>query len=415
MALALASVVVACDEKLEGGMACPALCPGNATPVRDTTLFAVELDTTITGFPAIGSEPELLLAALRDTLDARAILRFDSLPATFRHNNTAADSAIVSVDSARIQLVVSFVDSLGPPITVELYDVDVNAGEDTSVAALLPTFTAARLLGSATFDSARTGDTLVVPLMADKLLAKIQVQDAALRRLRVGVRVVAPASAHVRVFSSNHPRNAPPQILFRPSPATTVPTVQLGTLSKTPLLLPLIAHDLRDFQLIALAPPAEPLNVLRVGGIPGTRAYLRFAIPAEILDSSTVVRAQLLLTQRPNRGGVDALDTAAVQPFAVSAGNVVTDLSRALLFLSFALDSVRLVPADSMERGFEIITLVRSWRGTTAAKTPRVVALRATTEGSTPWEVDFFSNEAPDAVRPRLRITYVPRPAPGIP
>ena len=415
MALALASMVVACDEKLEGGMACPALCPGNPTPVRDTTLFAVDLDTTITGFPTIGGETELLLAARGDTLDARAILRFDSLPTTFRHNNTAADSSIISVDSARIRLVIAFVDSLGPPVTVELYDVDVNTGEDTSVADLAPAFSPARLIGSATFDSARSGDTLDVPLMAEKLLEKIQVEDAALRRLRVGVRVAAPASAQVGVFSSNSPRAAPPQLIFRPSPATTVQAVQLGTLSKTPASLPLVAGDLGDFQLIAVAPPAEPANVLRIGGIPGTRAYLRFAIPTEILDSSTIVRAQLRMTQRPNPGAPDARDTAAVQPFAIASSGVLTDISRTLLFLSVGLDSVRLVPADSAERVFEIIGLVRSWRGTSAERTPRVVALRATTEGSMPWEVDFFSNEAPDAVRPRLRITYVPRSAPGIP
>lgn len=406
-----AAAVAACDETLEGGLGCGVLCPERPSVLRQDTLRAVQLDTTITGFPSLGAEAQLLLAARGDTLDARAILRFDSLPTTFRHTNTAIDSSIVDVDSAYVLLRFVAVDTLGPSITIEAYDVDVTAGDDTAVAVLAPRFAPSRLLGSITYDPRTLKDTIRVPIDSAKLREKIQAEPQ-FRRLRVGVRITAASSAELTVSTSNSGNF--PKLVFKASLAATVPAADVSSLSKTPLL-PNIAADLMDFQIVAKAPPVAPANVLRVGGVPGIRGYMRFDIPAAIIDSSSIVRAQLVLTQRPNPEGAASRDTGAVQPFAIAAGGVFTDLNRVLLFLSAAFDSTRLVPADSGVRSFEIIEIVRSWRGTTAERTPRAIALRSTTEGSKPWQVDFYSNEALLAVRPRLVITYVPQQAPRIP
>lgn len=405
-----AAAVAACDETLEGGLGCGALCPEEPSELRQDTLQAVQLDTTLGGFPPIGAEPQLLLSARGDTLDARVIVRFDSLPTTFRHNNTAVDSNIVDVDSAYVLLRLVKVDTLGPDITVEAYDVDVTEGDDTTVAVLAPLFEPSRLLGSVTYDPTTLKDTVRVPIDSAKLRAKIQADGG--QRLRVGIRITAASSAELQVSASNSGNY--PKLIFKASPAATVPMLDVSALSKTPLNTTLAA-DLLDFQLIVKAPPPPPPNVLRLGGVPGERGYMRFDIPALINDSSTIVRAQLVLTQRPNPEGAASADTGAVQVFALAAGGVLTDLNRVLLFLSASFDSTRVVPADSGARNFEIIEIVRSWRGTTAERTPRAVALRATTEGSTAWQVDFYSNEAPAAVRPRLIITYVPQPAPRIP
>lgn len=408
---AAAVSVAACDETLEGGLGCGVLCPEQPSEVRQDTLDAVQLDTTISGFPSTGAESQLLLAVRGDTLDARAIIRFDSLPTTFRHNNSATDSNIVDVDSAYLLLRFLAVDTLGPDITIEAYDVDVTAGDDTAVAVLVPLFEPSRLLGSATYDPKTLKDTIRVPIDSAKLRAKIQ-EEQQFRKLRVGIRITAASSAELTVSTSNV--NNYPKLIFKAAPDTSVPRMDVSALSKTPLL-PNIAGDLIDFQIIARAPPPPPANVLRIGGVPGVRGYMKFDIPARIIDSSTIVRAQLLLTQRPNPEGAGSSDTGAVQPFAISAGGVLTDFNRILLFLAASFDSTRVVPADSGTHTFEIIDIVQSWRGTSADRTPRALALRATREGSSPWQADFYSSEAPPAVRPRLVITYVPQPAPRIP
>lgn len=408
----MAVVVSACDETLEGGIACPSLCPAPTAQVLDTTMLAVEFDTTISGFPPLGTEQQLLLATRGDTLDTRAIVRFDTIPTTYRVPATGVDSNITQVDSALIYLKVASADTLGPPITIELYDVDLrNAHEDTVASELVTAFDPARLIGSRTFAAeSLLSDTLKIPFDPAKILEKIQAEEQ-FRRLRVGVRISAPTSAQITVYAQNG--GYTPILYFRPAPDSGVTPVVLGAFSRTPTL-PFIAADLADFQLVAAGPAPEPPSVLRVGGTPGKRAYLRLNIPSFILDSSAVIRAQLLLTQRPNPTAPDALDSAGVQTFAVVAGSAITDFSRLLFFLQGGRDSALVAPADSGVVAFEIIDLLRTWRGTDAAKTPRAIALRAGLEGTQAWLADFYSIEAAESLRPRLRIWYVPRTQRGI-
>lgn len=409
----LATGLAACDETLEGGLGCAVLCPEVPLGVEQDTLYAVTLDSALGGFPAIGTEGQLMLSVRGDTFDARAVIRFDSLPATFRHRNSVTDSAIVYVDSVTLRFLVARVDTLGPDFTVELYDVGVETGDDTSAATLVPLFEPSRLIGSRTFVAAEVGDTLFVPIDSAVVRQKIEATTAAARRLRVGARLVASGSTELVVFSSN--AAAAPELRMRVSPDTNVFPIHLGPVSRTPSGPEALAADLADFQLIAVAPPPPPGDVLRVGGLPATRAYLRFDVPARIVDSSSIVRAQLQLVQRPNLTGPLATDTGGVQAFAVASGTVLTDIRRALDFLVEGGDTTRLVPADSGLRAIEIISVVRSWRNTTVERTPRAVALRSTREGDSPWLVDFYSNEAAAEVRPRLVITYVPRPTPRVP
>jgi hypothetical protein len=146
--------------------------------------------------------------------------------------------------------------------------------------------------------------------------------------------------------------------------------------------------------------------------LPARRTYLRFDIPPAILDSSNVVRATLILTQLPNPAAPAPTDSIGLGHFGVVAGAAVTDLSRALAFLQRIIntDTIAIAAADSGDRTFEMIDWVRSWRGTKPEKTPRAIALVSTKEDELPRLADFFSTEAADpSVRPRLRLTYLPR------
>jgi hypothetical protein len=156
--------------------------------------------------------------------------------------------------------------------------------------------------------------------------------------------------------------------------------------------------------------------VIRVGGMPARRAYLHFAIPSNIIDSSNIVRATLLLTQRPNGYSPTATDSLTIQPYALSAGPAVTDLAKALLFLiAPSTDTVRLTAVDSGVHPIEMIRIMKLWSVTSTTKTPRALVLRSLVEGQSGKQLDFFSIEASVAVRPRLRITYLPRQSGGLP
>jgi len=409
-----AATITACDETLEGGLGCSVLCPERPATLQHDTLEAVALDTTMSGFPPTGTEGILVVAARGDTFDARPILRFDSLPTVFRRPNEVEDSTITDVDSAFLELHFAGIDTLTPPFALEAYDVDMADADDTTAVAHLALFTPARLLGSTTLDPATLNDSIRirVPIDTAFLRGKIHLEDEE-RRMRVGLRVVATTATELRILSSN--AGSSPRLVFRPSLDTAVADISQPVRSKFPAASAAVAADLADFQLLVSPVPAIPPGVLRLGGVPGRRGYMRFEIPAHIVDSSVIVRAQLLLTQRPNPTAAAALDSGAIQPYALSAGGSITDLRRAMFFLSASFDSVRMVPADTGVRNFEIIQVVRAWRGTDPARTPRAIALRSTTEGFSAWQVDFFSNEAPAGVRPRLVITYVPQEAPSVP
>ena len=68
-----------------------------------------------------------------------------------------------------------------------------------------------------------------------------------------------------------------------------------------------------------------------------------------------------------------------------------------------------------MLRRVEIVNLVRAWRVVGADRATRALVLSVPQEASSPGEIDFYSSDAPADVRPRLRLTYVPRRGFGIP
>lgn len=411
----------ACDEKLDTGLACPLLCPGQAVALRDTTLTPVVLDSSIAGFPSLGSETRFFIASLGDTLQTAAIVRFDSLPTYFRRDQETEDSLIYAVDSASIKLFIIRGDTVGPPTTIEIYDVDLQGPDDADPTAVRTAFTPDRLLGSVTVPADSMRDTISVPIDNARLLQKIIAsQDStAGNRLRIGIRVNAAGGSGATHFTMQSAENpgANAFLRFRPHTDTSVAKItDVQPLSRTPENI-FVRSLIRDYLVVIQGPPEPPADVLRVGGLPGRRVYMRFDIPARIIDSSNVVRATLVLTQRPNPGAPQAGDSVSVREFRVVAGPDITDLSRALTFVQRFrdIDSLTTVAADSGRKEFEMIDLVRAWRGTKPEKTPRVIALAAITEGELPRLVDFFSSEAPESVRPYLRITFLPRAGGGLP
>ena len=103
----------------------------------------------------------------------------------------------------------------------------------------------------------------------------------------------------------------------------------------------------------------------------------------------------------------------------MTAGAAITDIYTASQFLgsliNFPVDTLRLIPRDSGGRSLEIINVVRAWRAVGTTRTPRALVIRAAEEGLLAGELNFFSIDGPAAVRPRLRLTYVPRRGFGLP
>ena len=411
--VAVATVTIAaCSEQLEGGIACPLLCPRQPTTLLDTTIDAVVVDTTVLGLPPIGSEAFMMLASHGDTLDARAIIRFDTLPGSY--TKSGIDSTIVNIDTAQVVAPIVKPDSAHrpkAPITIEAYNVDTT-GADTIAAVLGSLFRPGRLIGSKTFAPESLTDTLRIPISTDTVLDRVKSGG----RLRVGLRLVSSVGYNMQLGTVQSGRNA--QLRIVASKDTAARPVLVSPLSTTPTDVSFLADQLSDYSIVLRGANSTPAGLLGVGGVPSRRVYFRLSIPSHIVDSTSIVRASLELTQMPNRR-LNPKDSIYVFPSPIVAAPLVTDIRTALQFLggaaSVGLDSLKLAPADSGVRSFEIVGLVRQWRLRDTTLTPRTLALRAGTEGQAPQEINFFSSRAGNAVRPRLRLTYAPQTSTGLP
>jgi len=404
----------ACTEQVTGTLGCPTLCVDESATLRDTVLnAAVSLDSTFLGFPKPGDSRDITLINQVDTADVRIGIHYDTLPTRYQIPTASSDSLIRKVDSATL---IFLIDTLSAkpttPITIDAFDIDTTAS-DTTTATIAPLYRADRLIGSQTYNATDfSADTLRMSLSNDAIFAKIR--DTL--RLRVGLKVRGTGTAKLRMLGTNFP----PRIRFRASPDTTVAPDTLFPQSVSP------AGDLYGQGAFRLFPvyvtglqPAPPVGQFVIGGLSGARTYIRFDIPSILLDSVTVIRASLQLTQLPGRNISATADSVSIYAQPVLASPIVTDVGTAATFLGapglYGVDSVRFGARDSGPRRVELVNLLRFWKAAGPANTVRSLVLRSPQEGNTPGELDFISTEGALATRPTLRITYVPRRGFGIP
>jgi hypothetical protein len=415
--LAAVSVVVAvgaCSEDFTGGAACPVLCPESGFEIVNDTLDAVvTLDSTVVGFPLPGDDGQLTLIQRfggGDTVITAGVVRFDFIPTTVPVGTSSDSAAVTKIDSVYLRLAVvsGTVDSLSRrdtvkrvPVTIEVYDVDTTAS-DFDTAAVRARFRPGTLLGAFTVRRDSLPDSLFVRLDTAAFRARVQAG-----RLRVGLRIRSDSSMQVPISATEVGGPLFLRFWARAGADTVTRTVTPASSSSSDEgELP----SLHDYMIVLRGTPAPPAQVLAVGGLPAKRAYIRLALPSRLVDSVTVVRAALVLTQAPVRGRTDDTVRAAVQA-NISVARGLLDVGRAALLVRSVpglFQQVR-APRDSGLVRFELAGTIPFWRQTPEAELPRVIVLRSEREGRFPSEFHFYSNEAPASLRPRVEISYVPR------
>lgn len=402
--------LAACTSDLDTDVGCPLLCPEQQLELRQVTLEPIALDTSVAGFPLRGEEPNLLVAREGDQLDTRAVFRFDAVPT--RYQPLGQDSVpITQVYDAFLKLRLDTLASLIPEGTrLEVYNVDADLA-DTAIAGLVPLFSPERFLGARTIPTPRVGDTLTVPLDTAAVGAAIRERG----RVRLGVLATTPAGTRALVRLDP----VSDTLGIDPTPEPNAGLLRSTPASRTPTNNDAIRRSLAAFVVVARGSPALPADALAAGGLPGTRALLRFQLPDSIVDSATVVRAELILTQRPTPGARPG-DSAILAPVPVIASDAVTDVLQSLILSGDPggvrlVDTLRLAAVDSGRRTLEVQQLVSLWRAGTANRPQRALVLRIESEGLNPAQLRFFSNEAPAELRPRLRLTYIPQVPTGLP
>jgi hypothetical protein len=288
---------------------------------------------------------------------------------------------------------------------------------DSAISALIPLFVPSRLLASKTIPPEDVRDSIRIQLPNAPVLAKV----VAGTRLRLGFRVRSAAPVRIAVLTANTGRF--PTLRYDPAPADpSLAAVTLPPRSRTPASDPRLAVDFTDYVIPAVGQPPLPLEVFGVGGIRGRRTYIRFTLPARFNDSVTIVRASLVLHQRP-APAYGFTDSLTVIPNVVIANSAVVEIARAAMIIDstasggsvFGLPGFRTFPSDNVEKRLELVNVARFWISPSAATVPHAIVLRSFTEGRSVTEAQFYSTLAAPALRPRLIISYLPRSEFGIP
>jgi hypothetical protein len=283
-----------------------------------------------------------------------------------------------------------------------------SSAPDTATAVIAALFTPDRLITSATFEKAALKDTINVPIPSEQILARKG------GPMRIGIRARGPESVQLRLWSQEG-AGAPTLLTYRVDPDTTISKIVLVPYSKTPETQPILANSLADYSLIVKGTSTGPATQLNIGGLPARRVYMKFDIPAFIIDSVDVVRATLLLTQQPN-ASIDQDDTVRIAPQISLAAATVTDIAKAAQIVAVArTDTLKVTPGGSGLRTMEIANVISLWRSQNPVETPRALILVSTLEGTSPLEARFFPVESAPDLRPRLRISYSARKSTGLP
>jgi hypothetical protein len=413
LALPLAFAAAACAEDLETGKGCPVLCPGQGMTVRDTVIApAYVFDTTLAGFPFQGIEDPLPLALRGDTLDVRAVIRFDTLQRKFRPTSADTLIPIAYVDSAFLSIRIRELGlSIPTEFWIEAYDVYDSLAADTARLDLLPHFVAGRFLGELHVQSATFSDTVRLRIPLDSAKIREIVADTT-RPLRIGLKLRGPDPVQVAMTPYGGLEGGPFIDYSVSADPAVAKVLDLQPSSLTPPSPDAFANDLIDFTLVADAPVNFEANKFSIGGFPGDRTYIRFDFPLWLTDSVNLLRARLELVQDPLYGPSDT-DTLEIQTHLVLATAAVTDLHRAATLLTgggLAAPSIYVLPSDSGVVELNLNTLVALWRTTDGERAiPSAIVLRSGLEGSSPQAARFFGATATDpTLRPRLRVSYVP-------
>ncbi len=386
-ALAL-TLLLGCQEKLATPGECPGLCPGDRSAVSDTAITAVPgQDSTFGGYVARGEGNSLQLSNGLDATQARGMARFVRRDDSVLVRDTLRSYAI---DSVSLGFTVLGRDSLATGLSVELYRLPQPATIDstTTFAQVEAALTPGNLLATVPVpDGLRSGPLQVV--FKGATLPQIQLPAADTGVLALAYRLVSPTTTALRIGSAAAGSAGPSFV-----------TYLTANVADTALQHRALPRIVAFSSFVSSQTETTDSTTITVGGIPSARALLRFALPARIRDSTTIIRATLELTPLAPVTGLPndslALDVRALlSDLGAKSPRLASNSSQILLaYLTVGF-------ADTLR--VDVTSLVKLWQP--PSRLPMSLFLALQPEGSSFSRAVFGSTRR--GVAPRLLVTYV--------
>jgi hypothetical protein len=383
LAAALAISAAACQEKLTAPGECPGLCPSGTTELLDEVV-AGERDTTYTGFVQPGQGISLLVANGVQGEQSRGLVRFIRRGDSILVQDTLRE---MTIDSVNLSIFIQDRDRTVPGLQVEVFKLPATITVDaaTAFADVEAALTPDRRLALIGIPDTLTRGAVFGHITGDIAFAP---EDDGV--LRLAYRLVSPTPTSVRIGSGNSGGEAPGFITYA-RVAVEDTTLQRQVVPR------IVAFS--SFVGVGGGPAPDP-TALVAGGVPSSRALLRFTLPPRIRDSAQIVRATLQLVPLVPVRGLLA-DTAELD-----VRGILSDLDAKSPRLSNEGRTVfQALPAEATDTiRVDVTNIVELWQ--TQVDLPSALFLGISPEASSFTVGVFGSAESPPGFRPSLRITY---------
>lgn len=379
--------VVACEQNIMAPGACPEYCPTSNIEVIDSVLlFPVSDDSSFAGYWHYFEGFGMQVASEDAPLPSRGEMLFFEFPGEISVGGNVRKAV---PDSFRVRLVMDKRNLLAPGFELVLHYLPVDIDTATTFADLEPYFQDSTIIGVEALADTASPDTLSILLPADAF--PTFEADSFQAAVGVQVRATGPTYATLGTFENGLGASI--------TRYTTLDS--LGT-----------AVQRSDFRVVEfdsfVRPPVDPLvpGTLLIGAAPTSRSLMRMELPADIIDSSQIVGADLILF--PVAPAVGApVDTFRIQPIRLTADFGAKSPFTLVAPADTTIDALgTAVPVGSTDSVvIDVTAILRQWQADSTL--PRSLMLRVFPEGSSLAELRIGSKEG-GAMAPRLRVAYVP-------
>jgi hypothetical protein len=388
-AAGLVLIAAACTDSPVAPAVCPEYCPVAQLVVVDSILPAsVVRDTSYVGYVKPNEASEMQVA-LDDSVVSRGVVRFGAFPEEILIEGTGLSGAVVATDSFELQLFVSKRSAATESTEIVVHRLPVEVDSATTYAQLEPYFDDSTVVGTLELSDTLIAGTVstIIPGDAFPTLADDSLVAA------VGLAYDSVQAGFADIVTVDSAFQSIIMIRYAQVDSAGEATVQASDTTSA-----------RFDTFLFTAFPAPDANSLTVGSAPANRTLLSLNLPTQILDSSSIVRATLLLVPSEPVVGVtgDSLVIVA-QALAADVGPKSPTVS---LTSGVEGAGIAVVPAGSTDTvRVEITHLLRAWA--TSSGLPRALSLRALSEAGSLCEARFHSSRSTIGV-PSLQVSYVP-------
>jgi hypothetical protein len=388
--LSLCLLATACVEDIVAPGICPEFCPATQIEIVDSVFtVSIDRDSSFVGYLPTHQAATIQLTT-GGVVESYGVIRYFPFDDEVSVDTASSDlRPVLAVDSFNLRIDFDARSSGTGEFEFVLFRLPVSVDSTTTYAELQSFFNDSTELTSVLVTGDAAADSIGVVIAGDAF--PTLEEDSSVAAIGISIRSVEPAFVNLKT------RDRSFQYL------QIVRFVQVDSADGQPAARMDTTRTAFDTFVFPELPAAGP-TALPVGGSPSSRTFMHVSLPSRVVDSSSVVRATLLLVPS--------------EPVVGAPGDSIRILAEGLAADIGPKSPIKQVPADSIGAfsglalvgstdtlRIDVTHIIAPWRNDPSAA--RAMMLRAFREGGTLSEFRFNSSMSLVGA-PTLHITFIP-------